>query len=308
MNNKLIIFGASGFIGHHLIEEASSESLYLVTRNLKKDIFLNQGNIKWVEADLLNVQSLERIITPGSIVVNLAYSTFSPEKDNIKMTQNLIQVCLRAKIAKLIHCSTAVVVGENSLPFINEDSECFPTTAYEKIKLLIEQMFLEKNGNGFEVCILRPTAVIGPGGQNLKKILDEIRAGNEVFNFIRSLIYGKRRLNLVPVKDVVRAIIHLYKHESPLSGIFICSADDDPHNRFDQIEEIIRDMLNKKKRIKLLYMPSQFLELILSLSKRGSARVVNRFYSSEKLLKTGFKRTELVSTAVRDFVLSELQA
>lgn len=299
---ETFVFGAAGFIGRHMVNEAGSGMLSLVTRSLNKGA--SEGH--WLEADLLKPQTLDKILTPGSSVINLAYSASATADDNIKMAENLVQACVRAKVSRLVHCSTAVVAGANGSPIIDEHSECLPSTIYEKNKHDIEMIFMGAANRGLKVYVLRPTAVIGPGGQNLKKMLSEILEGNNVTNFIRSSIHGKRKLNLVPVKDVVRALFHLCKQSSIPSGIYICSADDDPDNRYDRVEEIMREVLKKERRMPSLRLPGNILDILLKTGRAGSGQFANRHYSSEKLFSTGFQRTEKISDAVREFVLSEV--
>lgn len=300
---EIFVFGAAGFIGRHMINEVGPGMLSLVTRNL------NQGASEghWLEADLLKPQTLDKILTPGISVVNLAYSASATADVNIKMAENLVQACLRAKVSRLVHCSTVVVAGANESPIIDEHSECLPSTIYERNKHDIEKIFMGATSSDLEVYVLRPTAVIGSGGQNLKKMLSEILEGNNVINFIRSSIHGKRKLNLVPVNDVVRALFHLCKQSSIPSGIYICSADDDPDNRYDCVEEIMREVLKKERRIASLRLPANILGILLKASRAGSGQFTNRHYSSEKLFSTGFQRTGKISDAVREFVLSEVR-
>lgn len=300
--SEMFVFGASGFIGRHMVKEFGFDVISPVTRNLKQET--DKG--RWFEADILRPQSLDKILTPGSAVVNLAYSGSGSAGDNIKMAKNLVQACLRAKVSRLVHCSTAVVAGANVSPVIDENSACFPATIYERNKHDIEKIFIAAASCGLSVYVLRPTAVVGPGGQNLNKLLSEILEGNNLVNFIRSSVHGKRNLNLVPVKDVVRALFHLGTHPFISSGVYICSADDDPGNRYDSVEGIIREVLGKQQRMMTsIRLPSYILSFLLRITRSGSGQFENRYYSSEKLFATGFQRTEKISDAVRDFVLSE---
>lgn len=300
--SRIFVFGASGFIGRHMVNEARSSKLSFVTRSPSK----SAKNGDWLEADLLKPQSLDKILIPGCSVINLAYSASAAADVNLEMADNLARACLRAKVSRLVHCSTAVVAGANKSPVIDECSKCLPSTSYERNKLDIEMIFTDAASCDLKVYILRPTAVVGVGSQNLKKMLSEILGNNHVANFIRSSIHGKRKLNLVPVKDVVRALWHLSEQPIITPGIYICSADNDQDNRYDRVEEIIRALLNKKKRMVSLKLPGNILDFMLKASREGSGKFANRHYSSDKLISTGFQRTEKISDAVREFVLSEV--
>lgn len=298
--SKPIIFGASGFIGQHLIQEVGLDKCLPVSR-----IVQTQSDKNWIEADLLKIQSIEPILKLGTTVINLAYSNQASASDNVTMASNLVEACLRSNISRLVHCSTAIVVGNNASSILNEESICYPQTVYEKTKYAIEKIFLDAANSKLKVYILRPTGVIGPAGQNLKKMISQIREENALMNFLRSSLYGSRQLNLVPVKDVVRALLHLAEQPSLHSGVFLCSADDDSNNRYDQVEKIIRTALMKKSRIKPMKLPRFFLNMLLH-HRSGSGRFANRYYSTTKLSSTGFQRSISISHAVKDFVISEL--
>ena len=306
MRTRIIVFGATGFIGQHLIREVDNDSISPVTRSLNKRIPAVHESRNWLVADLLSPHSIEQILTPECTVINLAYCGTSSSEDNIKMVENLVQACHRIKVSKLLHCSTAVVVGENPSATISEDTKCLPVTLYEKTKYQIESFLLDSANDDFKIYIIRPTVVIGPGGQNLRKMLCEIEAGNCVMNYVRSSVFGNRNLNLVAVKDVVGALMHLSKPSSFCSGVYICSADDDPDNRYDKVEAIMREILEKQRRIKPTPLPKQILRLMLRFSRSGAGRFAARNYSSAKLFRTGFQRSESVAQTVREFVLSEI--
>lgn len=310
MKNRIIVFGAMGFIGQHLIRMVDCELIAPVSRRLKKSIPADYKDRNWLVSDLLNLHSIEQILEPGSTVINLAYSGSVSSKDNITMIENLGQACRRAKVSKLLHCSTAHVVGANTSSVVSEDTKCLPVTIYEKTKYQIENNLLNLANDNLKIYILRPTEVIGPGGQTLKKMVREIEIGNEIMNYFRSSLFCSRKLNLIAVKDVVDALIHLSKPSSSFpSGIYICSADDDPDNRYDKVDVLMRDILKKKRRIKTFPFPpsQQILKVILRISRSGSGQFCDRNYSSEKLFHTGFQRSVSVAQAVREFVLSEVR-
>ena len=305
MKNKIIVFGATGFIGQHLIRIAANDIISPVTR-LKKRIPADHNDRNWLVADLLNPHSIEQILTPGDTVINLAYSGSSSLEDNIKMIENLVHACRQAKVSRLVHCSTALVVGKNPSSIVSHDTNCLPVTTYEKTKYQMESLLLDAINDDFNIYIIRPTLVVGPSGQNLKKMLREIKSGNSVVNYIRSSIFGNRKLNIIAVKDVVGALMHFSKPSSFESGVYICSADDDPDNRYDKVETIMRELLEKQRRVKPIPLTNIFLKVILRFSKSGAGRFANRSYDSQKLFVTGFQRSESVVEAVRKFVLSEM--
>jgi nucleoside-diphosphate-sugar epimerase len=300
MVGKVIVFGALGYIGKHLLKNGP-KNIYPVTRNKPADL-----ENEWQEADLLISGSLDNILSPGDVVINLCYSAKASIAENILMAENLKTACTKAGVSKLVHCSTAIVVGENPSLNCDESTECMPSTDYERAKYKIEEIFLNLATDKLAVCILRPTAVVGAGGQNLRKMLSELNSGDNLKNAIRSSVQGHRSLNLVSVKDIVNAILFLANDPVVPSGVYNCSADDDPDNHYDNVENIIRSLIGKPRKLSLPALPSIFLNGVLAMTRSGSARVSNRNYSAIKLASTGFKRSISIRMAVEDFVRSEM--
>ena len=86
------------------------------------------------------------------------------------MVENLVHACRRKKVSRLVHCSTALVVGKNPSSIVSHDTNCLPVTTYEKTKYQMESLLLDAINDDFNIYIIRPTLVVGPSGQNLKKI------------------------------------------------------------------------------------------------------------------------------------------
>lgn len=302
---RTVVFGASGFIGRHLIDAMNPAEVVPVTRARPGGDLRARGDLAWAVADLSRPDSLPRVLTPGCTVINAAYAPAASTSENIAMAEALVAACLQAQVGRLVHCSTAVVIGDRRETLITEETPCSPVTPYEVTKHRIERVVLDAANNGLPVFVLRPTAVLGAGGQNLRKLLLEILRDDPIRNFARSSIYGRRAMNLVPVKDVVGALLFLSRQESAAQGIYICAADDDSDNRYDHVEHIIRNALGKSARLPALPLPLGILNNLLRVTRAGSARLANRTYSSAKLAGAGFRRKEPIAHAIEDFVRAE---
>lgn len=296
---SLVILGANSFVGKTLI---GSNNITLPVKAVVRKILLNfvtiPQNVTWFEADLLNPSSLDNILEEGDVVINLAYIKMGGA-DNVVMIDNIIMSCLRNKVRKLIHCSTAVVVGRNKCLRINELTPCFPFTQYEQNKYVIEQKLLEVIVPGLEVIIVRPTAIIGLGGENLLKLIEALTRGNAIVNYFRACFFGKRKMHLVPVANVVAALIHLALLQSVQNGnVFIISADDQPENNFFAVEKMLFDALGlPPRKIPVLLLPLFVLSCLLKLGGRSELNL-QRVYNSKKLLSTDFTPTVSLQNAV----------
>ncbi len=261
----IAITGASGFIGKHLVAQLLREGGYAVrvlSRNRQRD--LREGRfgkeVEVFEGDINDPHTLGGFLVPGCTVINLVYLWDAGEERNRACTSNLLDACKEAGIARLIHCSTAAVAGRATDDLIDEKTRCRPVTDYGLTKLKIEQDIIGVCKGVFEVVVLRPTAVFGINGEPLKKLAADLSRGNCWKNYLKSCLFGRRRMNLVHVANVVAAIVFLISNTRHLEGeVFIVSDDDDSKNYFVAVERFLMDALGVKR----YFLPRLPLPLIL---------------------------------------------
>ncbi len=292
--NVITITGANSFIGTHLMKHLSTctdlRFRILVNRNL--NAWLSDSDRTCIiKGDLLKPKTLNGLVEPGCIVVNLAYLRGRPLEENIRAIENLIENCASAKIKRFIHCSTAVVAGRVLTNRITEKTPLNPLNEYEVAKTIIEKTLLDKSQGLFEVTILRPTAVFGKGGRNLIKLADDLRFGNIVLNYIKSCVYQYRRMNLVYVANVVAAIAFLIRMERNINNeTFIISDDEAPTNNYRDIENYLKTKMGcRAYRFPLVSFPFVILKTLLRLSGRTNINPTVS-YDCSKILAAGFKK------------------
>lgn len=309
MLNKTPVFivGATSFVGMHLLNELQKNANYsikVMTRSKEKlfGVMELEPGIGVVEGDLLKPDSLNELMESGCIVINLAYNRKAGAEKNLSLINNLMKVCKTAKINRLIHVSTADVVGRNDNDVILEDMPCQPVTSYASTKLKIEKILLSERKNEFDIAILRPTAIFGANGANLIKLANEIMSKDRFKNYFRSCLFGKRRMNLVAIENVISSLICLIDCTESLKGeVFNISDDDDPANNYLSVETILKKELGtNKKSWPKFELPNIVLSFILRCLRRDNIHT-NRVYSSEKIANLGYKKEVLFETAVINF-------
>lgn len=297
MNNSsecIAITGAAGFIGTQLVERLSQRGdqrlRLLVHVNLNVEL-PESRNISISHGDLLKSDTLDDFPETGCVVVNLAYLGGRPLEENLTAIENLLVACKRAKIKRLIHCSTAIVSGRVGTNKITENTSENPMQEYEVIKSRVERLILEKSAGVFEAVILRPTAVFGKGGRNLIKLMEDLRHGNRAVNYLKSCIYQYRRMNLVCIDNVVSAIEFLIRTNRNIGGeTFIISDDADPSNNYRDIEKyLMRKMDCKTYFVPPVSLPLPILRALLRLSGRTNDNP-DLVYDCGKIISAGFKK------------------
>lgn len=290
----IAITGASGFIGKNLVSELIRMGGYeirVLSRNRLRD--LREGrfdqDIGIFEGDLSAPESLKDFLVQDCIVINLVYLWNAGEASNLECTNNLLAACNDAKVARLVHFSTAAVAGRAFGNLINEKTPCLPITEYGKTKLRIEKSIVDFKKNDFDAVILRPTSVFGVGGDPLKKLSNELIGGPRYKSYLKSCLFGRRRMNLVHVTNVVAAAIFLIEYADRLDDeIFIVSNDDDPKNNFIDVERLLMDGFGVKKFfLPRIPLPLIWLKWLLIALRRNSVNPCCSFDSS-KLSKLGF--------------------
>jgi nucleoside-diphosphate-sugar epimerase len=304
-NRKCIaVTGAAGFIGRHLVGELSDRQdvdIRLLFHSNIIENLMKKENIIVFEGDLLKPESLSGFLNPGCTVINLVNLRNASEKDNLAAMTNLAVACRNAQIKKLVHCSTAVVVGAVSEDDITEETQCHPTAGYESIKYKIESLLVALSANHFELAILRPTAVFGKGGKNLLKMADELSQGNRFINYLKSSLFDHRRMNLVFVLNVAAVLIFLADMNRKMNGDIFIISDDDPMNNYRDVERLLMSHLGcRDYAIPRLPLPSLILRTLLKLTGKSNVNP-NRMYHSRKIMNAGFKKVASLETGLVSF-------
>jgi nucleoside-diphosphate-sugar epimerase len=297
MHKTIVILGATGYLGRHLVDslaELEDTRIKILTRpqTQKRTSIQWPGQVEVVQGDLNDPASLYSLIEPDCTVINLVYLWEGGEQANLAAIQNLLNACLSAGIARLIHCSTAIVSGRTSQNPITETTECRPVTEYGITKLKIEQLILAMAKGHFETAILRPTAVFGPGpgGKQLKKLTADLIRGGRWRNYLKSCLFGQRRMNLVYVGNVIAAIRFLIQYAEPLKeNLFIVSDDAFPNNNFIAVERHLRRSLGLPDYpLPRIPVPLSVLSLLLQVLGRDNTNPRCN-YSQKTLEDLGFR-------------------
>lgn len=175
---KILITGASGFIGSFIVEEAlrqGMETWAAVRKNSSRE-YLQDHRINFIELNLSSREQLKEQLG-GHVfdyVVHAAGVTKCTDKNdfrrvNTEGTKNLVEALLelRMPLKRLVYISSLSVMGaiREQQPYteIREDDTPQPNTAYGQSKLEAEQWLDQRLQNtGCPYVILRPTGVYGP--------------------------------------------------------------------------------------------------------------------------------------------------
>ena len=125
---------------------------------------------------------------------------------NTEGTRRIVDLALK-KGCRLVHLSSAGVVGRTRVNIIDETTPCLPGSLYERSKLEAEQIVFEGIIKGLQAQILRPTIIFGGMGRKPER--------DSFLQLIQAMLSGKYRqigngiYNIIHVEEVVRAMLVL---------------------------------------------------------------------------------------------------
>jgi len=259
-------------------------------------------NVVNVIGDLMQPNTINELLIPGCTIVNLAYLATRSKQENLAAMSNLVDCCKKKQVRRLIHCSTAAVMGNIPDTEVNEETKCSPKNEYERSKYGVEKLVVENAMNRFDLAILRPTAVFGPDGKNLIKLAEEICKGNKTINYIKSCLYGYRKMNLVSIETVVAALIFLATKTSACNNeIFFISDDENPNNNYRYVEQYLTATFGFSHfRLPRFPVPQFFLSSCLRMAGKTNTNP-QRIYLSSKIEAEGFVKTVSFEKSLESF-------
>ena len=236
---KVLVTGADGFIGSHLVEllvregyDVKAFCLYnsigswgwldKIDESVKKNFEVVLGDIR----DPLSVKNAMRGCEQTfhlAALISIPYSYNSPESyidTNIKGTLNVLQSARELNLEKIIHTSTSEIYGSAKFVPITEDHPVLGQSPYSASKIAADQLALSfYKSFKTPITILRPFNTYGPR-QSTRAVIPTIIS--QIKSSAGNLRLGKltptRDFNFV--SDTCLAFLEISKSENVLGQIF----------------------------------------------------------------------------------------
>lgn len=296
------VTGASGFLGRHLVRALQGEP-GTVLRTLSRR-GPHDGHTHF-RGDLHQAQSLRGFVDGAAVLINLANpadaADAADDDAHADAIRHLADAARQGGVARVLHVSTAVVVGRCDALRIDENAPCRPRTGYEHRKAMAERLLAEQLGPSVDLAIVRPTAIVGAGSANLRKLAALIAHGPAWKRHALRMFHGHRQMHLVPVERVVAALLMLASDPRPLArALFVVSADDDPLNRYQAVDARLGQLLGKPIARTVPAAPTWLLRFALRMLGRSLCDPRQRF-SDAKLAAYGLPDRHSLDAALVAF-------
>ncbi len=230
---KILVTGADGFIGSHLVEE-------LLARRIRVKAFVlynsfnswgwldappqtNREHLEVFSGDIRDSECVQEAMRGCDLVLHLAALVSIPYSyraahsyvdTNIKGTLHILEAARELKISKLVTTSTSETYGTAQYVPIDENHPLQAQSPYAATKIAADQMALSfYRSYGTPVAIIRPFNTFGPR-QSLRAIIPtiitQIASGAQEIRLGR--VEPTRDLNYV--HDIVNAFLKVAESDA----------------------------------------------------------------------------------------------
>lgn len=307
---KVLITGASGFIGSHAVDYLVKNGADVTAQmsektqpaKIKKNLSSSLNKIKIVKADLTDINSCFKIAKDQNIILNFAAldggSVFKKEhaaeifKINSQITLNMLEAARTSKVKKFLLVSSIEVYPKNVSGLLSENYEITRelnknTDGYVRSKIFSEitaQQYSQQYGLG--INIVRPGNVYGPR--------DYLDKGRVIPTFIEQALNnkpitiwngGKQKKSFIYIYDLVDAIIRLIEKYEGNDPVNIAGEN---YISIKDLAQLIVDLTKSKSKI--VSFGSKDLKTKDMLIDTKKAKKIIHF-KEETTLKEGLKET-----------------
>ena len=275
---KILITGASGFIGSFMVEQAISKGyeVYAGIRKTSNKQYLKNNRIKFIEFNFADNKDLKKIFSNlrkqnilfNYIIHNAGITKANKKQDyftiNYQYTENLINALISTNSVpdKFLYMSSLAAYGpvqkDNNLIKLPDIPK--PVTSYGESKLKAEKFI--NTLNNFPHIIIRPIGVYGPREKDFYIYFKLIK------KHLQPLIgFTTPNVSFIYVKDLVKIIFAALESDITNKAYFV---SDGVISNSMMLGNAIKKHLNKKTitfriPIGLLKIAAFFLEPIYKM-------------------------------------------
>ena len=228
---KILVTGASGFVGQHLVKLLKQQGVCVVGVGRKlitsdADMFFSVPDFADINAWQKSLEGCDALVHLAARVHVMQDKTVNPlaefRKVNVDATLNLAKNAAQAGVKRFVFISSIKVNGERTeiaKPF-TEEAVVNPQDAYAVSKNEAEQCLLQiAQQTGMEVVIIRPPLIYGAGVKaNFASMMRAVKYG---LPLPLGNIQNKR--SFLYVGNLVSLIAKCIEHPKAANQVFLVS-------------------------------------------------------------------------------------
>lgn len=219
----ILVTGASGFVGQHLIAALRAELPNMPVRTFDvrrpappQGVEALEGDIRDRERMRVAVRGVEMVVHLAALVQPDARRIDEMRRINVDGTRTAYTAANAAGCTLFVHFSSAGVYGppRDSRPF-REDDMPLPVTPYQRTKWEAEQALGAMASDGIRLIVLRPAGIYGPGSLLELPEYRKVRRQRWVVD-----VQGGIVVHPTYVDDIVQAILAIVKKPTAHRSVF----------------------------------------------------------------------------------------
>jgi nucleoside-diphosphate-sugar epimerase len=238
---RALVTGATGAFGGALARRlcARGDRVRVFARSSAKLEQLGREGCEVYAGDLRDAAAVASAVGGCDVVFHvgaLFQTAKAPDREffevNVGGTRHLLDAARRHAVRYFLHTSTIGVHGSIAQPPADESAPFAPGDPYRESKLEAEQLARSYFEAGLAGCVIRPTAIYGPGDLRFLKLFRGVQSG-----WFAMLGSGSARLHMVYVDDLVDAALRCAENPAGLNEVFIIGGA-----RAVTIDELVRSV------------------------------------------------------------------
>ena len=281
---RVLVTGASGFIGSHLAVRCEQEGYHvraLVRKGNAAIPRLQEQGITVIEGDIRDAAVVHRAAEGCDFIVHAAAvaSDWGEPQDfidiNIGGTRNVAEAALQNRVGRLVYLSSIEVFDHLKSERIDERTPFHPRNQpYPDTKIAATRVIGEYAAKGQEISIVYPSMVYGPGDRIIFPLLaDGIRKG-QLFYWAHHA-----RMTLIYIDNLVDLLMLAATHPAAAGEGFL--ACDTGHLTFEAFCERLSTGIHARRPFiyipfSLAYLLASMMEMTYRLAESGKRPLLTR--------------------------------
>lgn len=236
---KVLVIGASGFVGRHLTRAllAEGHTVHCLARNPEKVKDLAALGCDIVQGDISDPASMQRAFASAEAAY-ITVHTLSPQQASttgqgfmnieIQGLQNIVAACRMHGVSRLIYLTSL-----GNTPDARSE--------WGRERWQAEQFLL---GSGLDVTVVQPGQIVGVGGNGFDIMVSQAKRSPTFM-----LANGKQKLRNIAVADLVYYLVGVLNDELSFGQRYEVGGDDVLTN--DQMVNVAAEVLGRHHPIKI---------------------------------------------------------
>ena len=245
---KILVTGATGFVGKHLIQKLRDFDVRFVVRNINTE-YSKDRQIVYNDEKLDVFQKDVKSYNPKIVIHLASYLTSSDDISSIKniVDSNILFTSILLESLKSTDLELFINTGTSAEYYYNDGKEN-PAYFYSASKIAIKPIIKYfKNIQGFKTINIIPYTIYG-GKSKSKKVIDYILDSLDSKLYLE-MTNGEQILDFIHIDDVTDFYVHCVNNINLLKDEENYHLGTGKGTSIKELSNIIEDLTNKKANI-----------------------------------------------------------